>query len=203
MSRSVLINTDKLQFLKACSCKDSVARLEVWAEILAPKDDFLITGEEKRCYASFTLMELKLLYRNTASRELDVDSYSKALTEVARLAEQVPDDETGFVDLLAKLGKPMPEQSAAPAPEKKSKANSSPKAKKATDPDALPSRPKEGSATAKVWEIADKLFEEFKPDLADKDFRNYVIEQAEKEGLNPSTAQVQFGKWKKVQMGSN
>jgi hypothetical protein len=55
------------------------------------------------------------------------------------------------------------------------------------------SRPKEGSTTGKVWDIADELFVTIKDD---KQLRKAVIERCTKEGINSSTTSVQFGKWK-------
>jgi hypothetical protein len=62
------------------------------------------------------------------------------------------------------------------------------------DPLAGPSsRPKEGSTTGKVWDIADELYTTIKDD---KQLRKAVIERCTKEGINSSTTSVQFGKWK-------
>lgn len=55
------------------------------------------------------------------------------------------------------------------------------------------SRPKAGSTTGKVWDIADELFATIKDD---KQLRKAVIERCTKEGINSSTTSVQFGKWR-------
>lgn len=54
-------------------------------------------------------------------------------------------------------------------------------------------RPGEGTATGRVWEIADAIYKKTKkvPEVAK------VVEQGEKEGLNSSTIKIQFVKWKK------
>lgn len=56
-------------------------------------------------------------------------------------------------------------------------------------------RPKAGTSTGKVWDIADELSAKLK----DKELRKAVIERCEQEGINASTASVQFGKWKSSQ----
>lgn len=55
--------------------------------------------------------------------------------------------------------------------------------------------PKAGSKTGMVWQIADSLYTEG----ADfKSLRKQVIDACEAEGINVSTASVQWGKWKQT-----
>ena len=54
-------------------------------------------------------------------------------------------------------------------------------------------RPKAGSTTGKVWDIADNLSITITDDKA---LRKSVIAECEAQGINKSTASVQFGKWK-------
>lgn len=56
---------------------------------------------------------------------------------------------------------------------------------------SAPGRPKAGSTTGRVWDIADTK----KGSATGKDLRKAVIAACEAEGINPSTASVQFGKW--------
>lgn len=58
------------------------------------------------------------------------------------------------------------------------------------------SRPKEGSLTAKVWEVADEMYNKAKGDIDIKQFRKDVIEQSIKEGINKNTSTAQFRRWK-------
>lgn len=55
------------------------------------------------------------------------------------------------------------------------------------------SRPKAGTATGRVWEVADRLC----VTMSGKQLRQAVIDECGQHGINPSTAQVQFGKWRK------
>lgn len=59
---------------------------------------------------------------------------------------------------------------------------------------AAGARPKAGTSTGRVWDIADEVSARL--GLADKVVRKEVIELCAAEGINASTASVQFGKWK-------
>lgn len=52
-------------------------------------------------------------------------------------------------------------------------------------------RPKAGSLTGRVWEIADAISNAQKSPAE----RSHVIEEGEKAGLNASTVTTQYGKW--------
>lgn len=62
----------------------------------------------------------------------------------------------------------------------------------------LPGRPKEGTATGKVWTIGDTLHAK----LGRMPTRPEMLEAAKEFGINESTVSVQFGKWKKA-FGAN
>jgi hypothetical protein len=55
-------------------------------------------------------------------------------------------------------------------------------------------RPAEGLKTAFVWSIADTVLSKY-PGYNKKQLKEEVIETCVQRGINPSTAQVQFGKW--------
>ena len=61
----------------------------------------------------------------------------------------------------------------------------------ATNADA----PKHGSKTGRVWEIADSIYT---PGADIKALRGKIIAACEAEGINSSTASVQFSKWKQT-----
>lgn len=96
----------------------------------------------------------------------------------------------------AKMAPPPP---AKVGPSKRPQAPAGPAAPTAAPkPPRAPSgpatRPKAGTSTGKVWDIADALAPEHEGD--DKALRKAVVSACEKEGINASTASVQFGKWK-------
>lgn len=59
----------------------------------------------------------------------------------------------------------------------------------------IPQRPKATTATGLVWQLADELSAKCEGAIPD---RKELIAACEAEGINPATAQVQFGKWKKA-----
>lgn len=191
----ILIDCDKLLFLKAA---DSVKQLEYWAEILCPDSDFLIADTEKRIYSAFTEMELKVLYGNTIMQDLRhivPASYNKLLNEVVKLGETLELDPTPVSDLETKLGRPLGKPDPRPIKEKPGKKAPT-KSSGKTSSSGPAKRPKPGSATGKVWDIADKVLESSGYGPYDKALRNLVVAECVKEGINSSTAATQFGKWK-------
>lgn len=54
-------------------------------------------------------------------------------------------------------------------------------------------RPKAGTATGRVWEIADALSKKTKKPIE----RKAVLEATAGEGINPATAATQYGRWRK------
>lgn len=61
------------------------------------------------------------------------------------------------------------------------------------EPGEASSRPKAGSSTGKVWDIADEIAVSITDEKA---LRKSVIDKCVQEGINKSTASVQFGKWR-------
>ena len=72
-------------------------------------------------------------------------------------------------------------------------------------PAKIPGRPKAGSSTAKVWDIADGVLAAAADglDLNSKELRTAIIVACEADGINKSTAATQYSKWKRAQKGSN
>lgn len=73
-------------------------------------------------------------------------------------------------------------------------ATEQPKAEKPKQPSANGiTRPKSGTATGRVWEIADKL----SADKGEPAARGDVMAAAKAEGLNEATIATQYGRWRK------
>lgn len=101
----------------------------------------------------------------------------------------------GAGEAVAPKPRPATRRSAAPA---QGGTPAAPKPRPA--PSGPATRPKAGTSTGKVWDFADE--ESAKVGAADrtgKAVRAAVIRRCELEGINPSTASVQFGKWKASQ----
>lgn len=62
------------------------------------------------------------------------------------------------------------------------------------------STPKTGSKTGRVWEIAEPIYQAAADKSNWKDIRKAVIAACEAEGINTSTASVQYGKWKNTKV---
>lgn len=63
-----------------------------------------------------------------------------------------------------------------------------------TPSNGVPERPRSGGATGRVWDIADKL----RGTVPDAELRKAVIAACTADGINGSTASVQFGNWRKA-----
>lgn len=63
-----------------------------------------------------------------------------------------------------------------------------------TQPAEPPKKPLEGLKTGKVWSIASSIAPKY-PGYSKKQLKEAVVEECVRQGINPSTAQVQFGKW--------
>lgn len=91
-------------------------------------------------------------------------------------------------------------KAAKKAPAKKAAAKKTTKPKsdkpKAVRADAViqndVTKPRDGTGSAKVWEIADKISKATKAPAT----RGAVMEAAEKAGVNPATASTQYGRWR-------
>lgn len=187
MSRCILIDNERLCFLKATP---TVKQAEYWADILAPTSDFLVTGTEGKNYSCYTPYELRLLYYNTTGQAVPENiQYSKLIQGIVKIAKELILDETSVEDLEKKLGRPLKPVDPRPVPEKggrKPNPGSTSSSKPVT-------RPKAGSATGKVWDIADGLYKA----SGEIPNRTEVVDKCSAEGINPSTASTQYGKWKK------
>jgi len=186
----ILIDNENLVFLKKAA---SIEALEYWADILIPKKDFLITGLNNRDYSCYTSYELRLLYKDMSGETIpDTIEYPKLIKGVVHLLQTADTDRTSIEELVKRLGRPLDKEHLPPPIE-----NEAP-TKKAPGGSIIPNRPKEGTTTAKVWQIADTIYRDFDIDLNNPDLRNRVISDCEKLGINKSTAATQFSKWKRA-----
>jgi len=89
---------------------------------------------------------------------------------------------------------PTPTVNAAPA--SYTQTANAPIARTRPVSDGPPEQPKAGSKTGRVWEIAEMIWQKSGCASNIKAMRKEIIEACEGEGINSSTASVQFGKWK-------
>jgi hypothetical protein len=148
-----------------------------------------------RSFSKLDKLQLQYLFWNTFGEKPNED-YGILLKESLEKASKLPVDMTEFSALeflKASSDKTVSAQfteTGVPKP---------PKAKKESA-----EKPKTLSTCGFIWEICDKA-NESSPNLLAQDrktFRTNVMQACEKEGINPSTAAVQFGKWEKNLLGS-
>lgn len=180
----IAINREKMTFI--CLGEYRVA----WAKALdevAPEAIVIGEAASSRTYSKFTDMELKLLYRNTTGFQHEGFDYNAMLQSCKVLGLKLEPLPTppGLVRLP---NRPTPE-TPAPTPRKAPVA----RAEGAT-PTPTP-RPKPGTATGRVWDIADEVLAAM-PDADHKALRAEIVKRATADGINPATVQVQYGKWK-------
>lgn len=194
-----LINLNQMVLLKAAEGSDAVKRLEYWADILIPRSEFYICDMTNRSKARWTLEELRELYENTFSTPfIKVQDYARALEVVTEAFNEVEADDASIEELICKLGRELKEPDFTPVPEKLPE-----KGRKEAKAGGLPSsssRPKEGSMTGRVWEVADWLYGEQQPqNIHCKGLRADIIRICVENDINQATASTQFAKWKNHQ----
>lgn len=205
MATFVLIDNKALKILKGAA---SVRQLECWADIVCKKNDFLIVAtDENRCFSPYRINELALIYHNTSGDSIPPGDYGDALRNVRKLASSIPDDPATHADLVKRLKGKEPEVDPRPThegtppynPEKDPKASKDrAKASPRSDaPHTAPKRPREGTTTARVWDIADILHDE-NPSLPVKELRAKIVAACVEGGIDSSTAATQYSKWKRA-----
>ena len=199
----------------------TVQHAEFWADILLPNKPYVIGGPERRYYSKFEHAELCKLYESIAKKKAPTGvDYGSLIAATAREANDMAIDSTDLTVLRKKLGREptppfIPKAPKLPPPAAPRAAPQHSSARAAAPPWAPPSyagqqpqrvqrtasagsstpgaAPLKG-ATALVWTVCDEL------KAAGKTVdRKTVIPACEARGINPSTASVQFGKWKASQ----
>ncbi len=173
----ILIHCDTLQFVATgdyrALCEQADKDFATGWFIIGPVD-------QKSTYSDFTESELRTLYKNTTGKD-PAESKWELLQACMLQAGIVPATKHKI-------------PTAPIAPPWQGRDSSEP---------VIISRPSAGTATGRVWAIADELVEskaEIIPATWDsKQLKLAVVDQCIAEGINPATAQVQFGKWKKHQ----
>lgn len=194
MAKCILIDNDLLTFIKATP---TVVQAEYWAELLIPLHDFRIQDTDvNRHWSVYTLYELRRIYHNVSGvMPPDTTDYGTLIKGVADLADNFDIDKTPVETLRERLGRDLKPVSLLP--EKETRKAPPVVAVNLESRPTLPTRPKEGSSTGKVWEACDWLYKE----LDRIPTRAEVVGRCEGYGINASTAQTQYSKWKKALVG--
>lgn len=150
---------------------------------------------EGRGFSKMDLQTLQYLYWNTFSKTPS-DNYEQLVQNCLSEAEflEVNIDKISTLTAEKEISE-IEMRSATPTDKPLRSGTALPKAN---------TTPKKTSTCGFVWEICDKHNAQFANLLQQdrKSFRKGVLEACEKEGINSSTAAVQFGKWEKSKTGS-
>lgn len=133
---------------------------------------------EGRSFAKLDKLALQYLYWNIY-KETPPDEYGDLVRNCLVKLNALPEDATPIEDLEREVARLYPETPTTSSEEKAPR-----------EPGAPPPRPKATSTTGRVWEIADRML------AAGSTDRKAVIAACEAEGINPSTASTQYGKWR-------
>ncbi|AUR88739.1 hypothetical protein NVP2117O_61 [Vibrio phage 2.117.O._10N.261.45.E9] len=182
----LLIDLDGLRLPKACKTTKQGA---YWADILLPKKEYHLCSLEGKSFSVLSEAELRTLILNETGSEMSESmSYDKLVEKAKWCAEQLEVDATEEAVLAKKLGREITPIQPIPQPEKKGR-----KTNPATSGGKAPTRPKAGTATGRVWDLADSVHTKVGDDIE----KQMVVDLCVAEGINPSTAGTQFGKWRK------
>ena len=181
---NVAINRETMTFI--CLGEYRVAWAKALAKV-APEAIVIGEAEASRTYSKFTDMELKLLYRNTTGFHYEGFDYNALLQSCKALGLKLEPLPTP-PEMLRLPNRPAP-GNPTPAP------RNTRVAQEKKGPPTQGPRPKPGSVTGRVWDIADEVVGAM-PDADYKAWRAETIQRAVAEGINPATVQVQYGKWK-------
>lgn len=185
MARSILIDIENMKIVAASDQLKSAKCISILADIMKLADNYLVLGSTAKSFkAAFSFDEMVTLYGNTTGTEVKRTMHDAMAYGCERLATNFNADERTCEELEKALGRPFVVVKT-PAPERQSKSEFK----------GTITRPKAGTVTGRVWEICDKILE-VGGKIPTKDG---MLLMTGKEGINPSTAMTQFGKWKATQ----
>lgn len=182
-----LINCTTYKVVATAKPPHACKRLSIYADLNRVPDNYIIVGVTiKDLRLSFTHEERLNLYRNITGDEIKralADALDFQLHTRLYAIDPIKENLLTLEQAYEAKFKRKFKVSKKPRPEKK---GSKP----------LPgsyARPKKGTATGTVWDICDELFKQSNKKIPPKE---EVIALCTFEGINPSTAGTQYGKWK-------
>lgn len=157
---------------------------------------------EGRSLSKLSLDQLQYLYWNMSGKKPASD-YAKLLAATLETLQAITPEEVDIPSLEGTLesydrtvARSQRSEGAPATATSKAKAPAIPKPAKATKQPG--DAPKKTSICGYIWEICNKHYDSVKGKNKEvtKEMRSAIIAECEKEGINKSTASVQFGKWK-------
>ena len=145
----------------------------------------------ERVYDCFTDEQLHQLWINTMKQPFAGENIREACLELGTKIKPIPVPEHLLAyDPQNPPDKPINSPICTPV----SRGVNQEKRGRGTQPTTPTEKPPQGTKTGLVWDIADDTKNKY-PAMAKKTLKDEVTRACVKQGINPSTAQVQFGKW--------
>jgi len=166
-------------------------QIQLWGAIYNARGRMVMAPPvAARSFAKFDGGTLQYLYWNLCGEvPPDMNDYQHLVQRCLEKLNALPVDDSTEAWLEAELAKLDPTGTSAASGED---APVKVKAKREASGEA-PNRPGGETTTGKVWRIADELM----ASSGAIPNRKEVVAACEKEGINPSTASTQYGKWVK------
>jgi hypothetical protein len=145
----------------------------------------------ERVYDCFTKVQLEQLWLNTMKVEYTGENILQACLELGRKIKPI---ETPVHLLAYDPENPPTYPSNNPISTPISSPTKGRNIQGTTHVPTTYEKPPQGTKTGQVWDVADDLAKKY-PGMNKKQLKDEVTKACVKVGINPSTAQVQFGKW--------
>ena len=190
----LVINNSDATLVQCCT---TIEQALYWADIICPQDDFQIIDPVVEHLKVYSDSEVVSLLKQVTGKVRKITLYNsrEIREELCDALKGLPKDNSSIEYLRKTLGreiKPVviPNFPKEQIPPKSNRCKPSVKDKV--------SRPKEGTTTGQVWDIADKLYscQDLKNKQEVKSLKKSVLNECVALGINPSTVSVQLGKWK-------
>lgn len=173
----LLIDRDNLKILKRCGMNEGIA----WANAICPNHVIIVGRFDEYLFHNFTVRELRQLVRNMGWTTAATDD--GLIQELQKFSAELPIDKTSLyaIERLTPTNAPDEPKNRPIIADTASNSDLKPKA---------------GTATGRVWEVAQQVYAEGSFGKDFKALRSAIIEACRKEGINESTAATQYSKWK-------
>lgn len=183
------------------------------------KGDYTIVGQ-RRDMAAYSIGLLADIFKNMTGKKLPIVNGYNEMIQLAWTAveDNAPQEGPTLAELIKKYGEvpavdPKPTFDGGKAPYNPEKDPDAAKAreKRAAEPRAekapraaasggvAPTRPRAGTTTARVWDIADTALQ---GGAEGKALRAQIVAACVAEGIDPSTAATQYSKWNRARVAS-
>lgn len=177
--------------LKLLKVTESLEACFYWADILLPTSDYRVDDFTLQGLLKFQKSELLQCY--TATTGDKVRSHVEPSTLAGLLLNKMQDllDSTPIPELHGRLGRSPSQPSVKALPQGEPQAQRAPRAASAASGAKVAGRPKPGTTTGLIWEVADSL----QGPVTSK----ALLEHPSLAGVNRSTVLVQFSHWRRHQ----